>query len=106
MTARGLPPRGYRAAALLVAFPRMYGKVTGAPITIIAPVSQLAGLERRCWPVWRKDEMEAMVFMAIAATMLVVAFWTLGLIGRDLHTGAARRYKTFPSAPTDWLGGH
>jgi hypothetical protein len=25
--------------------------------------------------VWRKDEMEAMVFMAIAATMLVVAFW-------------------------------
>jgi hypothetical protein len=33
--------------------------------------------------------MEAMVFMAIAATMLVMALWTLGLIGRDLYTGAA-----------------
>jgi hypothetical protein len=32
--------------------------------------------------VWRKDEIEAMVFIAIAAVMLVVAFWTVGLIGR------------------------
>jgi hypothetical protein len=60
----------------------MYGKVTGAPIAIIAHVSYSARLERWCWPVWRKDEMEAMVFMAIAATMLVVAFWAIGLIGR------------------------
>jgi hypothetical protein len=30
--AHGFPPRAVRAAALLVAFPRMYGKATGAPI--------------------------------------------------------------------------
>jgi hypothetical protein len=32
--------------------------------------------------VWRKDEMEAMAFIAMAAVMLVVAFWMVGLIGR------------------------
>jgi hypothetical protein len=31
--------------------------------------------------VWRRDEMEAMAFIAIAAVMLVVAFWMTGLIG-------------------------
>jgi hypothetical protein len=29
-----------------------------------------------------RDEMEALAFIAIAAVMLVVAFWVAGLIGR------------------------
>jgi hypothetical protein len=32
--------------------------------------------------VWPRDEMEALAFIAIAAVMLVVAFWVAGLIGR------------------------
>ena len=33
---------------------------------------------------WRRDEMEAMAFIAIAAAMLVVAFWMAGLTVVDL----------------------
>jgi hypothetical protein len=32
--------------------------------------------------VWRRDEMEALAFIAIVAVMLVVAFWAAGWIGR------------------------
>ena len=32
--------------------------------------------------VWPRDEMEALVFIAIAAAMMVAAFWMVGLIGR------------------------
>jgi hypothetical protein len=32
--------------------------------------------------VLRRDEMEAMAFIALAAVMLVVVFWMAGLIGR------------------------
>jgi hypothetical protein len=32
--------------------------------------------------VWPREEMEALAFIAIAAVMLLVVFWMVGLIGR------------------------
>ena len=31
---------------------------------------------------WPREEMEALAFIAVAAAMLVITFWVVGLIGR------------------------